>query len=294
VTSNCAEAFVEPNQAQVAVFRKSCTFQQRFSGDRVFENERITFDDPPVKEVALGRIFLFRPDFLVPYFGAYWERIKARYPKTEIAESIFEPTDMAASFSPRVFFLTDDSRSLVQIQQNRFHYNWRQTDDPVEYVRFPAIQKECLAAWSEFEQFVREMTGRALQPLNAELTYTNVVEAKSGETAADLAEVALHDSVWSKHERFLTRPKAFSSTCAFALPDQKNALQVTVTAVHRVESATEKIEALKIDLTVKGPCGSDDSFEEWSNSAHEFLVSAFKDLTTPEMHRRWKLRGNNG
>lgn len=265
------------------------------SGDLVLANERITFDEPPIREVALGRTFLSRPDFLIPYFGVFWARIRDRYPTAQHAQPIIDPSTVdEAAFSPRILFVTSDSRSLVQLQQNRFHYNWRQTDVPVEYVRFPAIKNECASLWREFDAFVLEMTGRPLQPLKAELTYTNFVDATDGATSFNLAELALHDSCWSEHGRFLKAPKAFSHNYVFDLPDGKSSLQASVTAVHRKGANNEKVEALKIELTVRGPCGSEDSFEEWSDGAHDFLVNAFKDLTTPEMHRRWKLRGNDG
>lgn len=203
----------------------------------MFANERITFDDPPVREVALGRTFLARPDFLLPYFGDFWSRIKGRYPTTEQSLPIVDPaeeiTDLAA-FSPRVFFVAPGSRSLMQLQQNRFHYNWRQGDVPAEYVRFPAIQTECLALWRELESYVLEVTKKPLQPQKAELTYTNFVEATAGENSFQLAELALHDSCWATHGRFLEAPKAFAHNYVFDVPDSKSTLQVSTAQIAMV------------------------------------------------------------
>lgn len=250
---------------------------------------RISFDDPPIKEVALGRTFLPREDFLIPYYGMFWAQLRDRFPKAEHAPPILEPADVLneSAFLPRVWFTAKDLATLVQLQQNRFHYNWRQTDEKRVYVRFPAIQSACIELWGTFDKFVLEVTGQALQPLNAELTYTNIIDVAGAVSASEIAEEVLLDSCWGSRPRFLSAPKAFAHNYTFALPDDRGTLQVGVVAVKRKD---HKSEALKLELTVKGKCSNDDSFEEWSNAAHDFLVRAFKDLTKPSMHQRWKLQ----
>lgn len=252
-------------------------------------NKYISFDDPPIKEVALGRTFLPREDFLIPYYGAFWARLRERFPKTEHAAPIVDPSDplTEGTFLPRVWLISADSTTLVQLQQSRYHLNWRQTEEKKDYVRFPAIQSECIDIWQKFEKFVLEVTGQPLQPLNAELTYTNFIEVDGAVSAFEVAEEALSDWCWESRKRFLTAPKAFNHNYTFGLPDGNSALNVAAVAAKRKGSSSE---ALKLELTVKGKCQNDDSFEEWSNGAHDFLVQAFKDLTKPSMHKKWKLQ----
>lgn len=249
----------------------------------------ISFDDPPIKEVVLGRTFLPREDFLIPYFGAFWAQVRDRFPKTEHAPPIVDPTDnmSEASFLPRVWLISTDSTRLIQLQQNRFHYNWRQTNDQNVYVRFPQIQKECLEIWHEFEAFVSTVTKQPLQPLKAELTYTNLIDIAGASTAIEIAEETLLDASWRSKKRFLPPPRAFAHNYTFELPAGKGDLNVVATAVKRKDTGSQ---ALKLELTVKGACQNDASFEEWSSSAHDFLVQAFRDLTKPSMHKKWKLR----
>lgn len=249
----------------------------------------VSFDDPPVKEVALGRTFLQREDFLIPYYGAFWAQLRDGFPKVEHASPIVEPSDNLTDglFLPRVWLVSADSTNLVQLQQNRFHYNWRQTEEKKTYVRFPAIQKECIEVWERLEKFVLETTGQPLIPLNAELTYTNFIEVAGAKNAFEVAEQALWDSLWARHSRFLSAPKAFSHNYTFELPENRGTLQVSAVAAKRKDANSE---ALKLEFTVKGACPSDKSFEEWSTLAHDFLVEAFKDMTKPSMHKQWKLR----
>jgi uncharacterized protein (TIGR04255 family) len=250
----------------------------------------ITFDDPPLNEVALGRIFLPRPDFLVPHFGAFWDQVRGQFPRVAHAAPIIGLNehfgDDGAVILPRVWLLSGDSTTLVQLQQNRFHYNWRQTPERKTYVRFPAIRDECVRLWKMFEEFVLQMTGQPLQPMSAELTYINFVGIPDVNSAFEIAEKTLQDSVWSHHSRFLPAPTGFTHNYSFDIPSGIGVLQVSTATAQRKDGAN----VLKLELTVRGKHSEGVSFEQWSIEAHDFLVAAFKDLTKPEMHAAWKLR----
>ena len=169
----------------------------------------ITFDDPPVNEVVLGRTFLPRPDFLIPYYGSFWERVKSRFPRAEHAAPIFDAATGSADpfFIPRVWFVSEDSTTLVQLQNDRFHFNWRQTEQRNDYVRFPTIQRECLDIWAAFEEFVVKMTSQPLQTQNAELTYINIITVEGAADAVSVFEAAFKDYKCEHKDRFLPRPK---------------------------------------------------------------------------------------
>jgi len=250
----------------------------------------MTFDEPPLNEVALGRTFLPRPDFLVPYFGAFWERIRDQLPSAAHAGPIIEqnetPFDESGVLLPRVWFLSSDSTKLLQLQQNRFHYNWRQTPENQTYVRFPTIQREALGLWEKFEQFILEVTKQPLQPVSNELTYTNFIPSEAGMNSFALAEVSLRDPVWSRHDRFLDAPTVFGHTYNFVVPNELGILQVSTGSAKKREGDV----GLKLELTVRGKHSDAKPFKQWSSEAHDFLVAAFKDLTTPLMHGKWKLR----
>lgn len=250
----------------------------------------ITFDDPPLNEVALGRSFLPRPDFLVPHFGAFWGLVRSEFPNVAHAPLIFNPNELPPDLSevilPRVWLMSEDSTALLQLQQNRFHYNWRKTSEKLEYVRFGVIQKRCLQYWDLFEEFVRSVTAQPLVPIQSELTYVNIVDVNCNEDAFQAAERTLRDSVWTRCARFLPAPTSFAHTYSFDIPGDTGKLQVsTATAVKK-----EGGNALRLELTVRGKQSEGCSFEEWSTNAHDFLVAAFKDLTREEMHNIWKLR----
>ncbi len=248
----------------------------------------LTFDAPPLSEVVIGRRFLRRPDFLLPYFGAYWETIRAKFPRVSHAAPLIDAAtqDGDVLLLPRVWFHSSDETRLIQLQQDRFHYNWKQTRDNNEYVRFPRIQGEFLEHWENLERLVEELTKEPIQPSVAELTYVNIIEVEGAKSSVDVAKTTLRDFLWSSESRFLADPGVFASNLSFRIPDGSDVLNVTAASANRKK---DQAPLLRFELTVTGKC-TDASFAEWSDRAHDFLVEAFRDLTTSTMHIHWKLR----
>jgi uncharacterized protein (TIGR04255 family) len=261
-------------------------------GEKVVEDKLITFDDPPIQEVALGRTFLPREDFVIPYFGAFWATIRDQFPKAQHAAPILDPSDFMSNDQmplPRVWFVADDDATLVQLQQNRFHFNWRRVsaEDRRSYPRFPAVQRQFLNAWELFEKFVQAETGIPLQPVFGELSYTNhIFLADPKATAFDIAEQTLSNSVWQRPVGILKCPRGYASNYQFTLPTG-DTLQIGIAAAKRAGSSSE---LLKLELTVRGKCSNDKAFDSWSAEAHNVIVQSFKELTNPEIHKHWKLR----
>src|SRR6266436_4791123 len=92
------------------------------------------FQKPPVSEVALGVQF---PAVLNPvHLGLYYQRVKARFPKLQVQPPVppsFEtfgasPTmtfsiQLQPGLQPRMWFLSEDETSLIQLQSDRLIFN---------------------------------------------------------------------------------------------------------------------------------------------------------------------------
>ncbi len=190
---------------------------------------------------------------------------------------------------PRVWFVSADKRSIVQLQQDRMHLNWRRLDDLSVgggYVRFPAIQAEYLKIWSSLSRFVETRLQQPLQAVTAELTYVNLISFPGAQSAFEVAEATLVDFAWSEN-RQLPRPRGFSMAYSIELNGGADNLQVIA---QTAKSKSDGKEVVKLDLTVKSKRPHKDSFEQWSSTAHDALVNAFKELTKPSMHRHWRLK----
>jgi uncharacterized protein (TIGR04255 family) len=121
------------------------------------------FRKPPVSEVALGVQF---PPVLNPvHLGLYYQRLKARFPKVQVQPPItaafetFAPSPIvfgmpmpAIGLQPRMWFLSEDENSLIQLQSDRLLFNWRGGLQGVPYPHFEAVQGEFAEAFDLLEK----------------------------------------------------------------------------------------------------------------------------------------------
>lgn len=249
----------------------------------------MTFVDAPLNEVVLGRTFKTRPDILIPHFGAFWTSIRSRFPKVQHADPILQPSDAVFDLPlPRIWLISGNSSQMVQLQQDRMHFNWRLTDKGSPYVRFPSVQAGFVEMWDLFDAFVQETTGQGLQPSGAELTYVNLIRMDGGDAASILRETFVGKP--SEVPGLQTmQPEAFNYINDYRLSSGSK-LKASVASA-RATGINEHL--IKFELTVSGTCSVDESFELWSSKAHDDLIAAFRAMTRPEAHSRWKLEESN-
>lgn len=252
----------------------------------------ITFAKPPVIEVMVGQVFVPRPDFLVPHFGILWSALRDRYPRCAHSQPIFsEPEgfllDASAALLPRVWFLTQDDTSIVQVQQDRLYVNWRQVTPNTTYARFPSVKDEYDRVWGTFVKTLTELTGAAPQRVRLEMAYVNIIPSGDGwKTAAEIGNV-LRDFSWTPGSRYLSAPNAIQGQLTLSGPAPKSKATVKIDTLKR---AGDDTPALRLEIQVVGVPEDGQSDDSWIEAAHLFIVNGFKDLTTDAMHKQWELK----
>ena len=119
------------------------------------------FDSPPVIETALGIEFAPLGKWKQRDFAEYWSGIRNEFPNLELHPPLasqieaFEqrPPIVAArlQFLPvelRWWLISDDGSRLIQLQKDRFVYNWRKGASSAQYPHYdesikPAFKDEC-------------------------------------------------------------------------------------------------------------------------------------------------------
>ena len=116
-----------------------------------------------------------------------------------------------------------------------------------------------------------------------ELTYVNEIEVESETMASDVERfVRLYVSL--AHREFLPSPSSVGSNWQFVLPDEKGQLHATLSHVRKPDGK----EAAILALNCFGPAANKNyTMPEWFQTAHEWIVRGFADLTTEEAHRAW-------
>ena len=260
------------------------------------------FDAPPVVETVLGIEFVPLAQWDVPHFGLFWNEIRSEFPNFEskppLGSAIESPEAMPVrlqlelqeKLDPRCWFLTDDKQRLIQVQNNRFLYNWRKGDSATPYPEYDASVRPAFARESKrFSDFLSTVGLGPIEVLQGEVTYVNHLEIGKGWlSAADLTNVL---RCWAepKGGTFLPSPEGVSLDVRYRFPKNLGRLHVSLRPAVR---NTDGAEILQLKLTARGrPEGSDlDSALIWLDTGREWVVRGFADLTTDAMHKIWRRR----
>ncbi len=91
------------------------------------------FDTPPLIEVATGIAFSPIPRFTVGHYGIFWSLMRKEFPGfRQLPElSQYEDDEEKASIrivdlpGLRVALISEDDTEVIQLQSDRFIFNWR-------------------------------------------------------------------------------------------------------------------------------------------------------------------------
>ncbi|MCY3019191.1 MAG: TIGR04255 family protein [Planctomycetota bacterium] len=255
-----------------------------------------TFGKPPVTEVACGVQFNPATPFRTVDFGLFWEHIRKEYPDTsdqpplpEIPEpGLAVPQARFEMFREpplrRVWMISQDKARLIQLQDNRFHYNWRRVNESDPYPRFEAVSAGFLKEWLTFETWAKSARIGQVRPLRYELTYVNLVTASNGlkRPGSNYEFLRFFTPISG---RLLKDPELMNGELLFRLPGEKGTLSVNVKqGIKKADNSP----VLNIELTARGNA-QDVSLADWLKVAHEWIVVGFVDITTENAHKEWGL-----
>lgn len=261
-----------------------------------------SYEQPPVTEVACSVLFPSLEGLLSPHIGLLWQKFQPEYPFCDdvvpIASrvEIFDDQNVEPQLTlsnipplPRVWFINQDETKIIQIQRDRFIHNWRKISGDSEYPRYESLIRSFQECLSKFDDFLAETELGQIQPLQYELTYVNQIpQGQAWLTLEDIGKVFPDVSWKASHPRFLAQPQSISWATVFELPDKLGRLHTSVKPVILNEKST-----LLFELTVRGIGNhtSREVLQNWFDAAHEWIVSAFADLTDKDIQTKiWKRR----
>ena len=255
------------------------------------------YANPPVNEVICGITFKSLGGFLAPHIGQFWETVRGTFPNCQehaALQPVLEAFGPAAlrveawfevPSIPRVWFLTNDETRLIQLQRDRFLYNWKKVNPEDQYPRFPIVFAEFEKVLTGFEAFLNENDLGAVEPTQFELTYINHIPKGEGWDGIHEVGNVFADFSWRDEEvRFLPPPEGINWHTTFAVPDKSCRLHVQIQHATRV---SDQREIIIFNLTARGigTSAATDAMKEWFTRAREWIVRGFADLTGDEVQR---------
>lgn len=274
---------------------------------RDFNSPRPDFDDPPVIEVVLSVQFEPLSLFATAQFGRLWEYYRDEFPKTEDKPALQQVIERFGVRPPsfsielgieprplRCWFKQKDETELIQVQQDRFVFNWKRGPSDVSYPRYEYVRDRFINLFNLFQSFLKENELGKVVPNQIEITYVN--HLLPGHEWSRHGQFERIFSVWSGHySEPWTEPEDTTFSCRYLITnkDDKPIGRLHVSAEPRIR-LEDNAPIVNLELTARGAPEKEDldGILSFLNLGREYIVRGFAAITTPEMHQLW--RRNDG
>ena len=275
----------------------------RLTADSILSPEETPdFVRPPVIEVGLAAQLdsgmlgllaiaefarLVRADFPVVVQKPPLRRLIEDFEAAAIQEITVEAVDVPPM--PRLWFVSEDERWLVQVQEDRLAVNWRLRTEDDEYPRYKKLRERFEVLASTWQGLLGD---EALRCDWVEVLYANIVAPVSRASERDTLDNVL-DFLNAPSSDFMPNPEDIHLTARFVIPDEANepAGRLRVVAAPAIRRA-DGVPVQRLDLTARHRVADDgiDAVMRALDIGHDWIVGSFRDITSPAMHKRWMLR----
>jgi len=260
------------------------------------------FEDPPVSEMVISVQFSPLAGWQGPYAGVFWGIVKGEYPKTQVVsplphndenfeELVFQQQINLQLLKPdaqRYWFLSENGCELIQLQADKFIVNWRQVTGHEVYPRYePVIRPRFIKEWTRFKKFVADNDLGEIQDLQCEVTYINdIIQGKGWNSFPD-SMLLFSNWVPKGTTNFLPALETLGINSTYRMPANGGRLSF---AIQHVRRQVDGKDAVQMRLVARGnpKSASDDDLLSWLDSARDWIVRGFTDLTSPLAHKLWR------
>lgn len=259
-----------------------------------------SYRKPPVVETAISVQFDPVKALKNVHLYGFWSEIRDTYPDTEDQEPLEFRTELFGDrihrgprlpqiqFRPhasRVQARSSDGRSMVQLQNGRFVFNWRRTENS-EYPRWSKTYPEFCVRYAKFVEYIRKQNLGEVVPNQWEVTYVNhLMKGRLWQSEMDWP--ALVPGILGGCRTVGAGPlEAVDCHVQLLLGERIARLYVDLKSAVLMSDITQ--ELLVLTLTARGGVTKDCSVEEGLTLGHETIVKSFTDFTSPQAHELWE------
>ena len=259
---------------------------------------KLDFARPPVEEVVLSVLFNPLDRLLAPHLGEIWQEFK----KGGFAHIVEQPPVPPAVEMPvsaqgaqlhfsnvpdlaRICFIHQTDTEIIQVQRDRFTFNWRKSGPDPVYPGFSAICEKFEGFYTRFIQTVKNMQIGEVAPAQYELTYIDQLRHGDGwETLDNIGKIYPLFSHSSQTQSFWSGMEAVNFHASFPVEDLHGRLHLALS--NRIKMP-EQTPILQTDFTVRGfPEGTEDAVIEWFKSARDHIRAKFVSMFSDDIQTR--------
>jgi len=263
---------------------------------------RVKFDRPPVVEVACSVSFSAAKPLRGIHLGLYRERIRSDFPQIEevpplaLVVELQEPgmggVGLGYAVGPlpplrRTLFVSEDGRNLIQVQEDRFIFNWKKAADDDQYPSYDEVIERFNCHLAGFLEFAVEQSIGPLVYRQFELIYVNQIPLGEAEVEVTESRLLVDHVRDTARPRFLGEPVGVNWVSIYELPNHEGRLYMTAQSAR----APDGRRILRLDMTARGISANpaDAGRRAWFDQAHTWITKGFADLTAEDIQQRvWR------
>lgn len=265
-------------------------------------NDLPEFENPPIVETAVGVQFTPSPGMTSGHFGWYWKNgLDQSWTKTAEAPPILEQFErfgerrawslpipqfkFEQAISTRLQIISESDDRVIQLQNNRFIYNWRKKD--ARYPRFEAIYPEFMEKLRGFRDFLRTAGLEDISPNQWEITYINHVPKGELWSSPEDWHNVFPGLYFPPTSRDLVRFENLTGEWHYEIVPQRG--RIHISGQHGKSLDTGE-ELLVLHLVGRGPVEPEEPGRDIASClelGHRALVQTFVELSSKAAHQYW-------
>ncbi len=251
------------------------------------------FSNPPLAEVACGVSFDPLLNIKSTVFGSFWNIIKEDFPEIEEQTPIpiqSQFPNFIISNLPqlrRLWFINQEYNKLIQVQQDRFLFNWKKSDNENDtYPRFHKI-------YSKFEDYLRKYKEHLKSTYEIKLDYHSFNLAyinKIDVNANEINSVFKEEILLNQEINSLTQISSQISKEFFSKKEGIGDFRIIINLKINLTKENENMRTIRLEILVDSIKKEEDILQEWFDQAHIEINNIFLAITSEKMQEKWGLQ----
>lgn len=245
------------------------------------------FSRPPIVEKLMGIQFSPLQEWGVPHFGLFWQEIRDQFPKCATQPPLPRTGEVVRiEDAIRCWYFHESETQLIQVQTDRFLYNWQKPVTYDEYPRHEVARQHFEQYWHCYSEFLNKNGINKPSIEQCEITYVNhFVKGREWNTLSDLPRLI---ACWSgmSGNYLESSPELVTIQMSYPAPDIDGVLTLLLQRANRGEDA-ESIFQLTITASGKPASQDIEDVIQWYDIGREYIVRSFVEFTTDTAHELW-------
>lgn len=255
----------------------------------------INYINSPLVEVVCGVSFKSLDSLTVPYVGLFWDEFRHDFPKCQELPPLLPISNLEQNIElefsnvpllPRLWFFNLEKNKVIQLQRDRFIFNWRKSTYEGKYPNYPMVFNNFNKYFLEFKNFIDKNNLGNVEPIQYEMRYINQLKkGKDWNTIDDIKNIFPNFNLSNIGDSI--NLESFNWQSVFSVSPNLGKLSALIRLAKNHQTG-EHVVLFELSFT-----GSfTDSFDKiqlWFDSAHKYLIDSFSILTSKDMQENiWR------